>query len=879
MKHKLKGLVCLWLAVLLLALPALAADRGVWIYTDTDNSIDPDFWLMVEAGQVQNVTIDDSLPMNQQNLQYPEKSGYQISGWNIWSVECGGLVPWTTVSPSAALSGSLNDPYSEGYVLEPTWSKYRISQQPTALVPTVGTQEGSVDDGWVDCTADAYRWYEVEDKVYTVVPNKQASDQIAITSAWCSYDFNYGTLYWAPKGELDIYIPVSAGDVIRVTREFGEFTGTVKGNFGETFAQNGDVYTQTVSRSDDYYNLCIDSSNGCKFTIEIERPEAVLIPGQTGATLTAMSGGKSYYCEAVFLSGGDSEEVLRSNTFFVPPATCTVSFESNGGSAVTSQTVAYDTCATVPTAPTRIGYDFDGWYSDTALTTAYDFSAAVTENITLYAKWRPATRTVTFETNGGSEVKAQTVDYGTAVTAPTAPEKEGYVFDGWYTDSALTNAYDFSAVVTKNITLYAKWHPESRTVTFETNGGSEVKAQTVDYGTAVTAPADPEKEGHIFDGWYSDSALTAAYDFSTAVTKNITLYAKWHLDTRTVTFESNGGSEIEAQTVDYGSCAALPAEPVRSGYIFIGWYTDEALTILYDFSTPVKENITLYAKWWYYSSNGISGAGAPVSHLNSKLHFETNGGSPIADYTAPRGTTVRLEQFFTVREGYDFTGWYTDSGLTQKIGAVTLTNSTTVYAGWSALQPDVVPQPVPTLPFADVTRGMWSYEDIAYVYGKGLMNGIGSGLFAPGLTTDRAMVVTILYRLEGEPAVGACSFTDVPAGEWYTNAFAWAEANGIVSGYGNGKCGPMDLITREQLAAILYRYAVLSGVDVSVGENTNILSYNDALTVSEYAIPAMQWACGSGLIAGSNGDLMPGAGATREQLAAVLHRFCENIVG
>ena len=370
MKHKLKGLVCLWLAVLLLALPALAAYREVWIYTDTANTIDVDFWEMQDKNQVQKVTIDDSLPMNQQNLQYPEKSGYQISGWKIWSVGCGCLLPWTTVSSSAALSGSLNDPNSEGYVLEPTWSKYRISQQPTALVPTVGTQEGSVDDGWVDCTADAYRWYEVEDKVYTVVPNKQASDQIAITSAWCSYDFNYGTLYWAPKGELDIYIPVSAGDVIRVTREFGEFTGTVKGNFGETFAQNGDVYTQTVSRSDDYYALVIEDKNDCKFKIEILRAEGVLISEQTGKTLTAMTVGNSYYCEAVFSNNGDSEEILRSNTFFVPPATCTVSFESNGGSAVTSQTVAYDTCATVPTAPTRIGYDFDGWYSDTARTTA-----------------------------------------------------------------------------------------------------------------------------------------------------------------------------------------------------------------------------------------------------------------------------------------------------------------------------------------------------------------------------------------------------------------------------------------------------------------------------------------------------------------------------
>ena len=183
----------------------------------------------------------------------------------------------------------------------------------------------------------------------------------------------------------------------------------------------------------------------------------------------------------------------------------------------------------------------------------------------------------------------------------------------------------------------------------------------------------------------------------------------------------------------------------------------------------------------------------------------------------------------------------------------------------------------PTTGFNDVADKDWFADAVKYVADKGMMNGTSKTTFGPNDSTTRGMIVTVLYRLENEPSAAAASFTDVVSGQYYTDAVAWANANGIVTGYGNGKFGPNDVVTREQLAAILYRYAQCKKYDVSVGEDTNILSYADAQSVSAYAIPAMQWACGAGIVNGANGKLNPQNNATRAEVAAILMRFCENV--
>ena len=185
-----------------------------------------------------------------------------------------------------------------------------------------------------------------------------------------------------------------------------------------------------------------------------------------------------------------------------------------------------------------------------------------------------------------------------------------------------------------------------------------------------------------------------------------------------------------------------------------------------------------------------------------------------------------------------------------------------------------------SLPFSDVSRGQWFYDYVAWAYNTGLMEGVSAGRFAPNSTTTRAMVVTIIYRLAGSPGVsGTSDFTDVPAGAWYSDAVTWAAKRGIVEGMTATTFDPNDAVTREELAAMLYRYAQHKGYDTSAAENTNILSYNDAGSISEYAFEALQWACGEGIINGTGaGSLEPGGSATRAQLAAMLYRFCAEYV-
>lgn len=192
-------------------------------------------------------------------------------------------------------------------------------------------------------------------------------------------------------------------------------------------------------------------------------------------------------------------------------------------------------------------------------------------------------------------------------------------------------------------------------------------------------------------------------------------------------------------------------------------------------------------------------------------------------------------------------------------------------------QPTITTLPA-TIPFTDVAPGSWYYDAVRFVYGKGMMNGTSPTAFSPNATTSRGMIVTILYRLEGEPAAGTASFTDVPAGQWYSKAVAWAAQNGIVDGYGSGAFGPNDNITREQMAAILYRYASYKGYSVTASSNTS--SYSDASQISSYAQTAMSWANATGLITGtSSTTLAPKGNATRAQAAMILMRFCEVVVG
>ena len=272
------------------------------------------------------------------------------------------------------------------------------------------------------------------------------------------------------------------------------------------------------------------------------------------------------------------------------------------------------------------------------------------------------------------------------------------------------------------------------------------------------------------------------------------------------------------------------------------------------------------------------------------ITYVTDGGTIGGLYpvTYTEGTVTVLPTDVT-KPGYTFLGWftaYTGGVQVRQIGA-TETGDKTFYARW---QKTVLPPPPVTpgtpvtparpaapvgLPFADVSGSDWFYNDVRYVYEKGIMDGTGADRFSPNAPLTRAMIVTILYRMAGSPSVsGSSDFTDVAAGKWFAKAVAWAAANGIVNGYGDSLFGPNDPVTREQLAAILYRYAVYGGM-TAVTLEENLGSFADTAQLSAYAIQAMNWAVGQGLINGSGSNLVPKAQATRAQVAAIIHRYLE----
>ena len=247
----------------------------------------------------------------------------------------------------------------------------------------------------------------------------------------------------------------------------------------------------------------------------------------------------------------------------------TITFDTNGGSEIAPITQDYGTEITAPDNPTRKGYTFKGWDKEIPETMP-------AENITVKAQWEINQYTITFDTNGGSEIAPITQDYGTEITAPDNPTRKGYTFKGWDKEIPET-------MPAENITVKAQWEINQYTITFDTNGGSEIAPITQDYGTEITAPDNPTRKGYTFKGWDKEIPKTMPAE-------NITLKAQWEINQYTITFDTNGGSEIAPITQDYGTEITAPDKPTRKGYTFKGW--DKEIP-----ETMPAENITITARW------------------------------------------------------------------------------------------------------------------------------------------------------------------------------------------------------------------------------------------------------------------------------------------
>ena len=306
----------------------------------------------------------------------------------------------------------------------------------------------------------------------------------------------------------------------------------------------------------------------------------------------------------------------------------TVTVKPENGKADIIITQDYGTPITAPTL-TREGYTFKGWDKEIPETMPAD-------NITVKAQWEINQYTIAFDTNGGSEITPITQDYGTKITAPDNPTRKGYTFKGWDKEIPET-------MPAENITVKAQWEINQYKITFDTNGGSEIAPITQDYGTEITAPDNPTRKGYTFKGWDKEIPETMPAE-------NITVKAQWEINQYTITFDTNGGSEIAPITQDYGTEITAPDNPTRKGYTFKGW--DKEIP-----ETMPAENITVKAQW----------------EINQyKITFDTNGGSEIAPITQDYGTEITAPDNPT-RKGYTFKGWDKEIPKTMPAENITIT--------------------------------------------------------------------------------------------------------------------------------------------------------------------------------------------------------------
>ena len=439
----------------------------------------------------------------------------------------------------------------------------------------------------------------------------------------------------------------------------------------------------------------------------------------------------------------------------------------------------------------------------------------------------------------------------------------------------------------------------THTVMFETNGGSEIGSVTVMDQQTLTRPGDPAKDSgdearsYVFDGWYAASDFSTAYDFSAPVTRDMTLYAKWReIITYTVTLHRNDGTDAtESRKTDENGKITLPA-PTRSGYTLSGWYTAQTGGELVTEDTIYTADTGLYARWTQNSSGSYSGGGTTSTYTVNVT--QAQNGTVKADKTnASSGSKVTLtvapDQGFkletltvTDSSGKEITLTKASDGtysFTMPAGNVTVKaifikeDAEPVPAEHPSYQECQQDAACPISAFTDADPKAWYHDGVHYVLDNGIMNGTGGGKFEPNTATTRAMVVTMLWRMEGQPeADHAMTFADVESGAWYAGAVRWAASNGIVSGYSDAAFGPNDSITREQLATILYRYAQSKGQGFT-GSWMFLLDYPDAAEVSEWADEAMHWMVMNELIQGMDGKLNPRGEATRAQIATILMRY------
>jgi len=516
----------------------------------------------------------------------------------------------------------------------------------------------------------------------------------------------------------------------------------------------------------------------------------------------------------------------------------TITVKPENGKADITITQDYGTPITAPADPTREGYTFAGW--DKAIP-----ATMPAENMTITAQWTINQYTITFDTAGGSAIAPITQDYGTPITAPADPTRNGYTFAGW--SPALP-----ATMPAENMTVTAQWTVNQYTITFDTAGGSAIAPITQDYGTAITAPADPTRNGYTFVGW--SPAIPAAMP-----AENMTVTAQWRVNRYTITYDLDRGTADDNPTGYTVETETFTLKnPTRPGYIFSGW-SGTGLTGEDNLTVTIPKGSTgnrSYTAHWrynggyrYYTIKAAAGAGGSIS--------------PYGNVSVHEGS----DRTFTITpdKGYAVSNVKIDGKSIGAVRSYTFENVRHAHTiEVSFMKAGGSPQ---TGVFVDVATGSYYEDAVDWAVENGITTGVSANRFDPNGVCTRAQAVTFLWRAAGSPAPRSRTmpFADVPVGSYYYDAVLWAVENGITKGTSDTTFSPNMTCTRAQIVTFLWR----SEKSPAAGSRN---PFADVKSTAYYA-GAVLWAVREDITKGTTSTTFsPDADCTRAQIVTFLWR-------
>ncbi|WP_337099389.1 InlB B-repeat-containing protein [Paenibacillus sp. YIM B09110] len=876
----------------------------------------------------------------------PMREGYAFVGW---STRSDSFIPFDFATDSIGESLVL---YAIWELIPPDTYTVTFDSLGGSLVASlIGIRQGDKIDEPEETTRSGYEflgWYDADNNKFWDFATDTVNGNVILYGLW--KDVTYSVLFDSQGGSIVANAPtIPAGTTVAKpidpTRAGYAFAGwysdtsySTPWNFlADTVNANTTLYAKWTADANALRTVTFDSQGGSAVASETNVIAGTTVPKPSDPTRAgyAFAG---WYKEASGTTAWNfaTDTVSANLTLYAKwDVAYTVTFDSQEGSAVDIATgVRAGTTVAKPTDPTREGYTFAGWYREAGYATEWNFeSDAVNANLTLYAKWETEKYMVAFDKNDGSETTFITdLSWGDKISEPPIPTRLGYIFLGWINMSNGLS-WDFETdTVTESTLLLATWVSGvmTYTVTYDSQGGSAVASATgVSAGATITKPADPTRAGYTFTGWYREAGHVTSWRFGTdTVTANTTLYAKWTAipaNTYTVTFDSQGGSDVDSATgVSAGATITKPADPTRAGYTFAGWYREAAHVTPWEFATDtVNGNITLYAKWKVVSSGGGGSAVPDNSEVfsdNGELSLPVgrpgevslNGDEITIEIPADAmGENMRLtietlldteellandemllSQVFEVLK--NIPGNFKRSiKLTLAFDPAKLSGDQkasifyydevkkewvevggTISGGFITAEVDhftkfavlaVSGASTPEIEFSDIA-GHWAAEAIRQGARDGIVTGYSDGTFRPDLKVTRAQfAVMVMNAVAHSGEAAQLNFEDaaqIPA--WASNAVAQAVQAGIITGYEDGTFRPNTEITRVEMAVMIAKALGLNGELDSTG-------FADDESIPSWARGAVAELKALGLMQGAGGNRFdPASNATRAEAVKIL---------